>query len=123
LTERRQLTLLDYVPYLSRLGELSLSDDELRQIPAYEEPDAGGPGEPRGTLGLGELRIDAPSAESGSLAPAGSRQLYAHEREVPPELWAKLSAALRSRTPSGFEKESILSGRPDVVITDEDGRG
>jgi hypothetical protein len=123
MSERATRTLLDYVDYLPGLAELGLSADELRQIPAHETPDDGETGEQASTIGLGDLMPGAPPPEPGLLVPAGTRQLYAYEREVTADLWAKLRTATFERRPSGFEKESLLSGTPDVVVRDEEGRG
>ncbi len=118
MREARHLSLFDFVPYVPSLGALGLDEDELRQIPAHEEPDEGA-GAGASTIGIGELPPNAPSADTSPLVPVGTRQLYVHERDVPPELWAKLRTALFPHRPSGYEKEDILSGTPDVVIHDE----
>jgi hypothetical protein len=122
MREERRLTLFDYVPYLPSLAEMGFGEDELRRIPAHEAPD-GASASGGSILGIGELPPDAPSADTSPLVPVGTRQLYAYESEVPTELWVRLGVALSSRGPSGFEKESILSGTPDVVIHDEDEPG
>jgi hypothetical protein len=119
MREARQLTLFDFVRYVPGLDALGLSEGELRQVPAHEAPD-GASAEGGSIIGIGQIPPNAPSADTSPLVPVGTRQLYAYEREVPTELWVKLSAALSSGLPSGYEKESILSGTPDVVIHDED---
>ncbi len=115
----RHLSLFDYVPYVRGLGELGLDEEELRQIPAHEEPDETS-GAASSTVGIGELPPDAPSADTSPLVPVGTRRLYAYEREVPAELWVRLRAALSPHRPSGYEKEGMFTGMPDVVVHDED---
>ena len=118
MREDRQLSLFDYVPYVPALDGLGLDEDELRQIPAHEEPDDAS-GAAASTIGIGELPPDAPSADTSPLVPVGTRQLYAYEREVPAELWVRLRTALSPHRPSGYEKEGMFTGMPDVVIHDE----
>ena len=124
MRDPRELSLFDYVAYVPGLDGLGLGEDDLRQIPAHEEPDAASGGS---TMGIGELPPDAPFVDASPLVPVGTRQLYAYEREVPAELWVRLRAALSSHRPSGYVsgyvKEDILSGTPDVVIHDEDETG
>lgn len=120
MRDRRELSLFDYVAYVPGLGGLGLGEDELRQIPAHEEPDAASGGS---TIGIGELPPDAPFVDASPIVPVGTRQLYAYEREVPADLWVKLRAALSSHRSSGYKQEDILSGTPDVVIHDEDETG
>ena len=91
MREARQLSLFDYVPYVPGLGRLGLGADELRQIPAHEEPD-GASGAGASSLGIGELPPNAPSADTSPLVPIGTRQLYAYEREVPAEARLRLVA-------------------------------
>ncbi len=122
MREARHLSLFEYVPYVPGLDALGLDEDELRRIPAHEEPDEGA-GASASTIGIGELPPGAPSADTSPLVPVGTRQLYAYEREVPREIWIKLSAAVFQHQPSGYLKEDILSGTPDVVIHDEDETG
>lgn len=112
-TERR--TLDEYVRYLPWLERLGFGEEELRSVPVYENADTEGD-----LLALGSVSPGAPPAAPGELEAAGTRQLFVYKSDTPPALWGRLRAAVHRPERSGYPKEDMFTGLPDVTITDED---
>jgi len=115
MPEVKRRTLDEYRRYLPWLEQMGLGEEELRRIPVHETPDT-----TEGSLGLGYVSPGAPPAVPGEVEAYGTRQLYVYHREVPADLWARLEAATAPAQPSGYRREGMFTGLPDVVVRDED---
>ena len=110
---RPSRTLYEYLPYLDWLPELGFSEDELRRIPVHDSPPSTG----ETFLSLGYIPPGAPQADPTFVKPSGTRQLYACARDVPPDLWVRLEAALhRPVEPSGRPQTSIFGGTSHSIL-------
>jgi len=116
--ETRRRTLDDYRSYLPWLEKAALTEEQLRRIPVHEAPDTVG-----GSLALGYVSPGAPPAVPGEIEAAGTRQIFVFQREVPEDLWERLEAATFKPQPSGYAREGMFTGVPDVTIRDEDHSG
>lgn len=112
--ELERPSLAEFARYLPRLGQLGLTESELRSIPVHAEPP------PHDEfLSLGELPPGAPPLESSQFPFVGTRQIYVYHPEVSSPLWQRLAISLQVPRPSGSGGTGMF-GNDDEQAVDEE---
>ena len=97
------MTLYDYKDSLNWVRQMGWSDDELRQVPVYEQAPTGQEYINLANFGGTPLGVSANAGGGTSGSVHGIRNMYVPKDEVPSELWSRLVKLSEKGGPSAYE--------------------